>query len=171
MATTRHEPSESVERGVLREDFYYRLAVITIRVPSLRERSEDLPCLVRHLLTELRSGRDDRIPSIEPELMRYFVEHPWPGNIPQLRRCVDTIALGTNAKTLGMTHLRVWLSDPEAKRIGLPPERQIDSLAELERAAVLRALKIFQGSRTQAAEALGISVRTLQRKMRHWGVR
>jgi two-component system response regulator AtoC len=167
MATSRHEPSESVERGTVREDLYYRLAVVTIRVPSLRERTEDIPWLVRHMLAELSAARDKPVPSVEPELMRYLVEQPWPGNLDELRQCLDTLVAAEDAETLGVDHLRASRPDSE----GDPNDSQhIDPLAELERAAVMRALKVCHDNRTQAARALGISVRTLQRKLRQWGV-
>jgi DNA-binding NtrC family response regulator len=169
MATTRHAPTESVERGAVREDLYYRLAVVTIRVPSLRERREDIPCLVRHFLAERSDQRDKPVPRVEPELMRHLVEHPWPGNIRQLRDWLNMMVLAEDAETLGVDHLHASLSDPETDSADYLPEGRIGTLAELERAAVMRALKLCQGNRTHAAKALGISVRTLQRKLRQWG--
>jgi DNA-binding NtrC family response regulator len=168
MATTRHEPAQSVDRGSVREDLYYRLAVVCIRVPPLRERREDIPGLVRQFLAERCEARGIAVPPVEPELMRHLVEQPWPGNVAQLRACLATIVLPEDAEMLGLNHLRATLRDDEEHSSGSSPERRIDTLAELERAAVMRALKICQGNRTQAAKALGISVRTLQRKLRQW---
>jgi len=169
MATTRHEPSESVERGAVRADLYYRLAVVTIRAPSLRERREDIPCLVRHFLAERSRQRDKPVPRVDPELMRYFVEHPWPGNVRQLRDWLNMMLLAEDPETLGVDHLRAAFSDPEPTPNDSLPEGRIGTLAELERAAVMQALKLCRGNRTHAAKALGISLRTLQRKLRQWG--
>lgn len=168
MATTRNDLAESVERGAIREDLYYRLTVVTIRVPPLRERRKDIPCLVKQLVGELCGARDKPAPGVAPELMRYLVEHPWPGNGRELRRCLERMVLRNDAEVLEVDHLRASFSDDRRDSAGpFSPER-IDTLAELERAAVMRALRAHQGNRTQAAKALGISVRTLQRKLKHW---
>jgi DNA-binding NtrC family response regulator len=168
MATTRYELSESVKHGTVRKDLHYRLGVVTIHVPPLRERREDIPLLVPHLLTELSRASGKPAPSVEPELMRYLVEHPWPGNGRQLRDCLETMMSEVNAKVLQMNHLPFRFVDRAGDFSDSPREGQIDTLAQLERAAVMRALRTHQGNRTQAANALGISVRTLQRKLKQW---
>jgi len=170
MATSRYELWESVERGVVREDLYYRLAVVTIRVPPLRERKEDIPFLVRDTLTELCGERDKPVPAIEPELIRYLVEQPWPGNLPRLRHCLDAMLGDGDTAVLGMADLRASLSRADEDSPSSVSAGRIDTLADLERDAVMRALEVCQGNRTKAAEALGISVRTLQRKLKQWGV-
>ena len=167
MVTTRHEIAESVKRGALREDLYYRLAVVTIRIPPLRQRKEDIPGLVEQMLNEICAAGDRPVPAVAPELMQYLIERPWHGNGQELRDCLDAILAEGDADVLTMNQLPPW-----AHRGGGPgnanQERQIDTLAELERAAVMQALKVHQGNRTQAARTLGISVRTLQRKLRQW---
>lgn len=170
MATTRHELTASVERGAVREDLYYRLSVVTIRVPPLRERKEDIPCLVRQMLGELCAAHGKRVPAVDPELMARLLEGSWPGNGCEVRDCLKEMLQREDAEVLEMDHLRASFSgNGKGSTDSLSTER-IKTLADLERAAVRRALEVHQGNRTQAARALGISVRTLQRKLRHWDV-
>ena len=171
MVSTRYDPLDSVERGAMREDLYYRLAVVAIRVPSLRERKEDVPRLVRQLLAELCDARRVPVPSVEPELMHRLVEHPWSGNLDELRDCVERIFAASPAGPLGAD-----LLPPSFEASVEPwadPRRETArdaTLAELERTAVARALTTHEGNRAQVAKTLGISVRTLQRKLKQWGM-
>jgi DNA-binding NtrC family response regulator len=169
MATSRHEPSESMDRGLVREDLYYRLAVVTIRVPSLRERKEDIVPLVEGILAEICADRDRPVPTVAPDLMEYLEEKPWPGNISQLRECLEKVVGGSDAAVLGLNDFWAVHSPPENDSPHAASAERIDTLAELEREAVMRALKVCHSNRTQAARMLGISVRTLQRKLRQWG--
>ena len=170
IATTRHEIAESVAQGVLREDLYYRLAVVTIRIPPLRERQEDIPELVAHILNEMCAARDKPVPALDPELMQHLVERPWHGNGQELRDCLHALLGVGGSNVLSMSHLPPLWANRAGGSDHASRGRHIDTLAELERAAVMHALKVHQGNRTQAAKSLGISVRTLQRKLRHWRV-
>lgn len=170
IATTRKDLAQCVRQGIVREDLYYRLTVVTIRMPSLEERKEDVPSLVQQILGELCTARDRPIPSVEPELVQYVANRPWPNNVGGLRACLDRILLTQDANTLEVDHLCASLPDAGSTSIDRESTEPSDTLADLERAAVMRALKTYEGNRTQAAKALGISVRTLQRKLKHWNV-
>jgi DNA-binding NtrC family response regulator len=168
MATTRYDPVQSLDRGAMREDLYYRLAVVPIRMPSLSERREDIPWLVRQILAEWCGSRGRPVPQVEPELMERLVERPWPGNIDELRECLINLVATHDTGTLEVRHLPRWFVDEEDGSNGARPRRIDATLAELERKAVTVALGTHQGNRTRAAKALGISVRTLQRKLKQW---
>jgi len=168
MATSRNELAESVERGAVREDLYYRLTVVTIRVPPLRERKEDIPRLVQHILGELCAARERPAPAVHPALMHYLVEHPWPGNGRELRALLESIVLAGDPEILEIDHVRASFCNNGTSSTGFSWAERIDTLDELEHAAVIRALRTHQGNRTRAARSLGISVRTLQRKLKHW---
>lgn len=168
MATTRFELPESVRRGVLRRELHYHLGVVTISVPSLRDRREDLPALIRHVLAEICAAREKPVPRVEPELMDCLVEYSWPGNGRQLRHCLETMLPERGADVLKRIHVPLSLVDLLGSSRTLASRRSVDTLADLERAAVARALEIHRGNRTRAAKVLGISVRTLQRKLRQW---
>jgi len=169
MATTREDLAQSVKRGSVRADLYYRLTVVTIRVPPLRERKEDIPCLVEQMLGELCSERGRRVPAVDPELVQHLAERAWSGNGRELRECLQRMVVAEDAETLRVKHLQSPSSQNGRNTRGVPSAEEIDTLADLERTAVMRALTAHQGNRTQAARALGISVRTLQRKLKHWG--
>ncbi len=168
IATTKFDLAESVRRGTLREDLHYRIGVVAIRVPPLRERRDDIPELIGDLLEELCADGGKPVPSVEPELMQYAADYFWPGNVGQLRDCLETMVCGGDARTLTVAHLRAALAESEGSFPGAPSSRKVATLARLERAAVVHALKVHEGNRTRAARSLGISVRTLQRKLQRW---
>ena len=170
MATTRYDIAESVQRGTVRKDLYYRLAVITIRTPPLRERKEDIPGLIEQMLNEMCTARDKPAPAVDPELMQHMIERPWHGNGHELHGCLEAMLAEGDSAVLRMGDFPPQLAHHAGGSEYANREGHIDTLAELERAAVIQALKVHQGNRTQAAKSLGISVRTLQRKLRHWHV-
>jgi DNA-binding NtrC family response regulator len=169
MATACNELSASVRQGVVRQDLYYRLTVVTIHVPSLRERREDIPPLVQHMLGELCAVRGKSVPEVTPELMRYFAERSWHGNGGELRACLEAMLEAGDASVWGVNQLPPRSAVQPGRPGQAVLEGRIDTLAEVERTAVTWALQAHQGNRTQAAKSLGISVRTLQRKLRQWG--
>lgn len=99
VVSTNKPPQESVEQNTLREDLYYQLAIITIQVPALRERKEDIPLLVHHFLERLCTEQDLPIPSVESDLMEKMVEYPWPGNVEQLQGCLAEMLEADPPKT------------------------------------------------------------------------
>jgi DNA-binding NtrC family response regulator len=146
------------------------LSVVTIWVPPLRARKEDIPSLVQQLLGELCAASGRPVPWIEPELTWCLAERPWPGNGRELRECLQAMLAAEEGGRLGVRHLPpAWISQVEGGGQASPYGR-IDTLAEVERTAITWALQVHQGNRTEAAKSLGISVRTLQRKLRQWGV-
>jgi DNA-binding NtrC family response regulator len=167
IAATGRDLDELVEQGRFRADLNYQLNVVPIHVPPLRERREDIPSLVRYFLGEICS--DEGLPPIqpEPELMRLLEDYDWPGNVRQLRDCLRSmIAL---AKTDRLTAGDLCTSARHNSDGADPPRLHHEKrLAELERMAMVEALEQHGGNRTCAAEALGISVRTLQRKLKKW---
>ncbi len=168
MATTRFKLAESVKRGVLREDLHYRIGVVAIHVPPLRERPDDIPQLIGELVGELCTERGAAVPSVDPELVQFAVDYPWPGNVAQLYDCLEAMLRAGDTLSLGVGHLQAALAECGGGVAGTPATQQVANLARLERAAVLHALEVHEGNRTRAARSLGISVRTLQRKLRRW---
>lgn len=159
-----------VHAGEFREDLYYRLNVITIQLPPLRERRDDIPLLTQHFLDEMCAATGKRNVELSPELEAFFQGFDWPGNVRQLRNCLESMVVLAHEDTLTMHDLPATIgdeSDGEASDVDIPSGT---TLEELERAAVEQALAEHQGNRTHAAEALGISVRTLQRKLKNWGL-
>lgn len=169
IAATSRNLEKMVEEGNFREDLYYRLAVVTIQLPSLRERRDDIPILVKHFLKELceTTGKTDI--RIDLPLMRFFQTYAWPGNVRQLRNCLESMVVLARDEKLTLDDLPATIDEAPETTV----EVEIPSgttLQELERTAVEQALVEYDGNRTHAAASLGISVRTLQRKLKAWGI-
>lgn len=169
VAATSRNLEQMVKDEEFREDLYYRLNVVNLRLPPLRERREDIPLLVGHFLEQLckETGRD-RL-KLSPELKEYLETHDWPGNVRQLRNCLESMIVLASGDTLTEDDLPAIVENDvsHSDHVEIPEGTKLD---ELEREAVLQALDRNDGNRTHAAKSLGISVRTLQRKLKAWGI-
>ena len=165
-ATSRNLP-EMVADDEFREDLYYRLNVITLSLPPLRDRPEDIPLLVDHFIKQLCEQTQRDPLQVDPDLMHYFETFPWPGNVRQLKNCLESMVVMATGDKLTRNELPAQLSESAqaSDDVAIPTGT---SLEDLERVAVEKALEQFDDNRTRAAESLGISVRTLQRKLKAW---
>ncbi|MEM7248082.1 MAG: sigma 54-interacting transcriptional regulator [Acidobacteriota bacterium] len=179
IAATHRELAVEVSEGRFRQDLYYRLKVIELRVPSLRDRAEDIPLLAHHFLALGRASRRSATAVSTPrgfthDALRALVRHPWPGNVRELRNVIErAVILAGEREEIGLDLL------PEELHAG-PSETTPESLvkgsdlpaarAAFERACLERALAECDGNRTHAARALGISIRTMQQKMAKHGI-
>jgi len=167
-ATSRNLP-EMVADGQFRIDLYHRLNVLTIELPSLRDRPEDIPILVDHFLRDCAKRHLRGVPEVAPDLMNYLQGYEWPGNVRQLRNVIENMMVMGEDGMLTVRNLPKYLS-------GNPLSEQHHefkgsyNLHDLEKEAILSALRKSYGNRTHAAHTLGISVRTLQRKLKLWGI-
>jgi DNA-binding NtrC family response regulator len=169
-ATNRHL-ADLVEEGTFREDLYFRLNVLGIHMPPLRERREDIVLLANSFLSEFarENGRPEK-PFTEAALTR-LRSYSWPGNVRELRTAVEHAVVMSNQEVLDIQHLPDFLSgggpslDQPVPKNSLAPKEEFN-LHALEQQAIQRALRRTEGNRTKAAELLGISRRTLQRKLR-----
>lgn len=165
VAATSRDLHDMLQDGTFREDLYYRLNVVTIVLPPLRDRREDIRPLVHAFLTEFCEQRGLPTLHMKPELLQYLEAFDWPGNVRQLRNCIESMVVMAQRDVLTVDDLPQHLdpltsSEPDLQ---LPRDATLD---ELEREAIRQALDRFQGNRTRAAESLGISVRTLQRRIK-----
>ncbi len=159
-----------MSKGDFREDLYYLLDVIALRLPPLRKRAEDIPFLVEQCLAESCATLGRPMPSLDGELANLLMRYSWPGNVRQLRNVVESMVMLAKGRELTIADL------PFDLRLDVPERDAANVLAEgnalevLERRAILDTLEQYHGNRTRAADALGISVRTLQRKLKAWGL-
>jgi len=167
VAATSRNLEELVHDGEFREDLYYRLNVINLRLPPLRERRGDIPLLVNHFLKELCNAAERPLLSLDPKLARFFQTHPWPGNVRQLRNCLESMVVMAQGTTLTIEDLPASIDETTTPAEDLEVPFGI-TLEDLEKAAVEQMLEKCDGNRTRAAEELGISVRTLQRRLKAW---
>ncbi len=175
IATTNRDLRAEVEAGRFREDLFYRLHVVPIRTPPLRERLEDLPMLVEHFAAAAAARLGIRAPRVQAEAIEGLKHRSWPGNIRELANVVERAVILDRSGSLtpgsfDNSHDRVAAhyagggGPPTAAVLAARPELALD-LAELERLAIQRALLATGGHRAKAADLLGISERTLRNKL------
>ncbi len=171
LATTNRNLPEEITAGRFREDLYYRLAVVPIELPPLRQRREDIPRLAEYFV-QCANGRLGRAPRVlEPVAMELLAGHDWPGNIRELQNVVTRACILSEEATLFADKIRPWLTpraSHESPVAELPAGEM--SLAQMERQMILSTLRRFDGHRSRTAKALGIGVRTLSSKLRSYGV-
>lgn len=163
VAATSRPLREMKDSGAFREDLFYRLNVIDINLPPLRDRRQDIPLLARHLLRLVPSNPAQPSLSIAPDLMRALENYDWPGNVRQLRNCIERMVAMARQDVLTLADLPEDMR--ESERVFANEGQRLENI---KRSAIEDALYQFGGNRTRAAEFLGISVRTLQRKLRQW---
>ncbi len=165
-ATNRDLPQE-VKKGTFREDLYYRLKVVEIHLPPLRERPEDVPLLVRFFLDEIARENHRPLRDIAPEALDLLLAYNWPGNVRELRNTLEGIIVLSTRERIEVAdlpeHLRQGVSTQAVIRRGM-------TMAEIEKEAIRRALEQTSGRRTEAAKLLDLSVRTLQRKIKEYNL-
>ena len=168
IAATNRNLEKMIQEGLFREELYYRLNVVAINLPPLRERPEDIEHLVDHFLKELATNYGRPHPTPDRKLIEFLQHYDWPGNIRQLRNCVESMFVLADSQTLTMDDLPPMLFKKtrfDQMHINVP---QGLTLEDIEKAVVLQTLDRCRGNRTQAAKSLGISVRTLQRRLKCW---
>jgi len=168
LAATSRDIRKMVEQGTFREDLFYRLNVVAINLPPLRERPDDIPILVDHFLREIATTKHTPPKKISPEVMRRFNQFRWPGNVRDLRNTLESMMVLADGELLTERDIPDRVAEGAAG--GSSPKEIPTGLTmeELERMAIAKALDQFRGNRTHAAHRLGISVRTLQRKLRQY---
>jgi DNA-binding NtrC family response regulator len=168
LAATSRDIVKMVAESKFREDLFYRLNVVTINLPPLRDRVDDIPILVDHFLKQITESKHTGPRRISREVMDRFMVYRWPGNVRELRNTLESMMVLADSEVMTEKDL------PERIAQGSLPTtsaREIPAnltMEELEKLAIVKALDQCGGNRTHAAGRLGISVRTLQRKLRHY---
>ncbi len=177
VAATNRNLEEMVAAGTFREDLFYRLNVVTIDLPPLRERKEDIPALLDFFLKKSNMDNGKSVVGFSPEARELLTAYDWPGNVRELRNCVErmTVFAQRNVLTLGdVPHvirqgIGKQLEDAENNHVPVQVSQDFN-MKDNERNLIVQALSECGGNRTHAAEKLSISRRTLQRKMREYGI-
>jgi two-component system, NtrC family, response regulator HydG len=167
IASTSRNLREQVANNTFREDLFNKLSQCTIRIPALRERPDDIPYLIQHFVSDCARRHLREPPVIDAVLSQFLCAYEWPGNVRQLRNAIENMLVLGRRDVLTMEDLTAFLSGNPTVATDRPPPADL-SLSELERVAVIGALERAMGNKTHAAQKLGISVRTLQRKMKQW---
>jgi DNA-binding NtrC family response regulator len=174
IATTNRNLQESVDRKEFRQDLYFRLNVVPIPVPPLRERREDIPFLAEQFMQRFVRKHGVRVAGLSKEALTALNSHPWPGNVRELQNVIErAVILCGDGETIGVEHvglstLSAAAPAPTAAPTAPVPDAGPCTLADLERRHILAALERCHGNRTHAADQLGISVRTLRNKLNEY---
>ena len=198
ICATHHDLEADIQAGQFREDLYYRINIIKIIVPPLRDRLEDIPLLIRHFLSRYSGslGKKRRLLSVSPELMRLFMQYNWPGNVRELENLIQKlIVTGDEAPLIEELSRKVQgpKQEKETKSPWQPDEYLLDSVikdvksemserfpplkevkkraqAKIEKVVIEEALRVTKGNRKQTAKLLKISYKALLYKMKDYGV-
>ena len=170
IAATNRNLAKMVAEGKFREDLYYRLNVIDIKMPALSAHREDIALLVSRFLREFAEKNGSKVSGIEPKALKALEEYSWPGNVRQLRNVVEKMVVLASGERLSLDDLPLEIT--ESASPATPPNAAPagTTLAESEKQQVLAALQAAKYNKTKAAEALGISRKTLHRRLREWGL-
>ncbi|MHC4647927.1 MAG: sigma-54-dependent transcriptional regulator [Planctomycetota bacterium] len=177
IAATNRDPKTQIQKNKLREDFYYRLSVVTIELAPLSQRPGDIGLLVRYFLDLAAAKYGRNMSSIAPDAMRQIEAYHWPGNVRQLEHLIDQIVITNNSPELTAAMLPTELSEAashEVSRRNARPDKELEqahlSIARMEHDLILRALELTSGSVRGAAKHLGLSEATLYRKIKKFGI-
>jgi two-component system response regulator AtoC len=170
IAATNRDLEAMMREKKFREDLFYRLSVVRLYLPPLSERKEDIPDLVDEFLRECSKENGKPMPKLADGVMEFFMQYHWPGNIRELRMAIEHGVVMANQNVIRLEDLpeRIVRAQKEAYDLGASPTSHLLSLEEQEKRSIAEALKACDGNRTKAAERLGISRRTLHRKIKEY---
>ena len=169
LAATNRNLKEMVAAGQFREDLFYRLYVVAIHLPPLRERPGDIPLLAQHFLKEFSAENQKPVIAITPEALSLLSAYRWPGNVRELRNALERMVVLARGSKLTVRDLPAAVREAAGKPAAPPGAGR--SLAEAEKQMIQQALKLNAGHRTKTARQLGISRRTLHRKLNEFHLR
>ena len=166
IATTNADLLEGVRNGKFREDLYFRLSVMPLRLPPLRERKEDIPLLAEHFLKLACREHSRSIRGFTPRAMEKLEGHDWPGNVRELKNVIERAVLLASGDLVGEKD--VWIDQLAGKEPEGIPGNGGRSLKDMERELILKTLEMEGWNRTRASAKLGISIRTLRNKLQEY---
>ena len=173
IAATARDLAKEVEQNKFRSDLFYRLNVLPICIPPLRERKEDIPLLIDHFIQKINQRLNLKINGIEKETLKYLIEYEWPGNIRELENCIERMMIMTDNKWLSTSDI------PQEIMLKIKPSKQLipDEVISIKKASkmieeelIKKALKKTGNNHSQAARLLEISYKSLLTKIKEYGI-
>jgi len=169
IASSNRDLKEAIEAGTFREDLYYRLSVLPIHLPPLRERTQDIPLLAAHFLRKYSQKVNRPIREVSPQALKMLAAYSWPGNVRELEHTIERILILEDGEIIQPEHLPSFISQRQG-------EFQVFSdggysLEELEKRYIQFVLRNTKGSRQDAARILGINRKTLGQKIKKYALR
>ncbi|MBU1024281.1 sigma-54 dependent transcriptional regulator [bacterium] len=168
ITATNKNLSHMVKEGRFREDLFYRLAVTNIHMPPLRERDDDVILLAKHFMEKLNEELHRDFKSIAPEVMNAMRAYPWPGNVRELMNTIERIMILETGPVINLSYLPPDIA--EYAEMGAMKSVGLETLDQLERKHLMRALNMTEYNVSQAADILGINRTTILRKLEKWGM-
>jgi two-component system response regulator HydG len=172
LSATNRDLEAAVASGSFRQDLYFRLKVVTVHLPSLRERRQDVPLLTAHFIKEFNGRHGKQVSGVTEPLRKLLAQYDWPGNVRELRNLVESMVVQDLDGVLGLDDLEQADAD---RRLRVPEHRPAAAgslvgrpLAEVERYLMEQALQMTDNNREEAARMLGIGERTLYRNIQQW---
>ncbi len=168
IAATNRNLQQATQEETFREDLFYRLSVVPITLPPLRERRDDIPPLANYFLKKYNQKRKKNIRAISPRAMRALVEYNWPGNVRELENAIERAVVLTENDTIEPSDLLYY-----GLNVAMPPRSDVDKprrLADVEKEHIARTFKMFNGHKGKTADWLGIDRKTLRSKLRRYAL-
>ena len=180
LAATNRDLKQMVEQGRFRKDLYYRLNVVSLRLPPLRERRQDVPLLVAHFLDRIGKEYGKKF-ELSDEALRVLDSYEWPGNVRELENALERACSFASGTVVQLGDMPTQLQDfrMQQRRMTIPLRETLEaaaasggvtSLAEMEKSAIITAIRDLNGDKLQAAKLLGIGKTTLYRKLKEYGI-
>ena len=170
IAATNRDLEEEIKAGSFRTDLYYRLNVIALHMPPLRQRADDIPVLVEHFLHRISESRAEPLKQLAPGTLEVLQEYQWPGNVRELENALERAAILTTGSEITVAALPERVTQRKAEPLVSTRTPPNPTLEAVERAYILWVLQSENGNKSRAAEVLGIDPSTLYRKLSRYGV-
>ncbi len=168
IAASNQDLQEAVKGGVFREDLYYRLNVVNIKLPALRDRKDDIPFLVNFFIRKYNEKYRMKAEGVSQRAMNILVDYGWAGNVRELENTIESVMVISSPKVIDLPHLPPELRDRKGRPDVIPIEIGTP-LEEVEREMLIQTLRATKGNKRKAAKLLGINVRTIHRKVEEIG--
>lgn len=170
VAATKEDLRQSVEAGIFRNDLYYRLSVIPIHIPPLKERAEDIPVLIEHFLEKVCKNNNVDSRELTPEVMNALMSYGWPGNVRELENVIERLVLISPDKRIDVDYLPQEIVNATGDNSNTMKDTLNRQVAGAEKELIQEALERASGNRTKAAKLLGISRASLYNKLNQYGL-
>jgi transcriptional regulator with PAS, ATPase and Fis domain len=168
IAATNKDLQKAVQAGTFRDDLFYRLSVVPITLPPLRERRDDIPPLANYFLKKYNQKRKKNVHAISNDAMKTLIDHDWPGNVRELENAIERAVVLTENDTIEPSDLLYYgLNASKTPELDMNKPRR---LADVEKEHIARMLKVFGGHKGKTAEWLGIDRKTLRSKLRRYNL-
>lgn len=178
ISATNRDLNEAIAAGTFRQDFYHRIKVVSVKLPPLRERREDIPLLIDYFLKEFNTSHERSIHTVTPAARKILASYSWPGNVRELRNTIESMVVMDSDGVLDLDDLTEELEEV-SRQIGEPSKGTAPTnanslvgrpISEIEKYYIAETLKLTAGNREEAAEILGIGERTLYRKIKEYQI-